>query len=174
MCALLAKPGLNQSIAIIQKYQARAIDAVNDVLPQIQEFHKGPKARTGFPWLTIAWDGTHFVEASQQSVEQSMQMTLTLEVGNFDSELAQDQAIDYALVLYNVFNVYSAPSFVDWETALPIKHETVPGGQTTPWKQGTVKEMFVETAEQSLVYRDEMETPIIQVSLRMRLDLEET
>ena len=173
MCALLVRPALNQAIAIIQKYQKQAISDVNAKLAPIAEFHKGPKQRTAFPWLTIAYEGTVFRESSEQTRMQQLMLMLTIEAGNFDSELAQDAAIDYLRVLDHIFNDLSGPTFVDWETKLTIVHETVPSGQTTPWKQGTVKEVFVESEDQSLVYRNEVETPIIQASMRMRFDLEE-
>lgn len=173
--ALLAKPSLNQAIAIIQKYQGQAIAFVNPSLPVIQEFHKGPKYRTAFPWVTVAYEGTAFSESSQETREQHLQLVITLEAGNFDSEMAQDQAIDYLRMLDYIFSDLTGggTNFTDWETALPIVHETVPGGTTKPWATGTVKEVFIETEEQSLVLRNEQELPVIQVSLRMRFDLEE-
>ncbi len=173
--ALLAKPALNQCIAIMQKYQALAIAQVNPDLPPIYEFHKGPKYRTAFPWVTLAYEGTVFDESSQQTRKQALELVIQLEAGNFDSELAQDQAIDYLRVLDMIFTYMAGPlpNYNDWESALPIQHETVPGGITTPFTTGSVKEIFIEHEEQSLVLRDEIETPVIQVSLRLRFDLEE-
>lgn len=172
---LLAKPALNQTIAVIQKYQAGVIAQINPALPPIYEFHKGPKFRTAFPWVTVAYEGTEFDESSQQTRKQELRLTLTLESGEFDSELAQDQAIDYLRVLDSILT-YSAgppPFWNNWETALPIVHETVPSGVTVPFAPGTVKEIFIEREEQSVVLKDEIETPIIQVSLQIRFDLEE-
>ncbi|MGC2234258.1 MAG: hypothetical protein WBA09_22345 [Candidatus Acidiferrum sp.] len=171
--AILARPALNQAIAIIQKYQSAAISDLGLSLDLIQEFHKGPKARTAFPWVTVAYEGTAFSESSEQTREQHLLVVVALESGNFDSELAQDQAIDYMRMLDYIFTVLSAPTFVDWETALPIQHETVPGGVTTPWITGTVKEIFIEREEQSLVLREGLEVPVMQVSLHLRFDLEE-
>lgn len=173
--ALLAKPALNQCIAIMQKYSATAIAQVNPDLPPIYEYHKGPKWRTSFPWVTIAYEGTEFDEASEQTRSQKLEIVVTLESGNFDSELAQDQAIDYLRVLDMIFSNMAGPppSYNDWESALPIQHETVPSGMTTPFTTGSVKEIFIEHEEQSLVLREEIETPVIQVSLRIRFDLEE-
>jgi hypothetical protein len=175
MPPLLAKPVLNQTIAIIQMYQAQAIAAVNPALPIIQEFHKGPKWRTAFPWVTLAYEGSSFQESSQQTRSQMISEVVTLESGNFDTEYAQEQAIDYMRVLDQIIMTMAGPSpfYTDWETALPIQQETVPGGITTPWTQGTVKEVFIEREEQSLVLREESETPIIQVSLHIRFDIEE-
>ena len=173
--ALLAKPALNQAIAIIQKYQNTAIAAVNPALPAIQEFHKGPKWRTAFPWMTFAYHETAFHESSQQTQSQSISMVMTLESSNFDTEYAQDQAIDYMRMLYHIITVLAGPSpfYVDWESPLPIVQETVPSGVTVPWTQGTVKEVFVESGTQSLVLKEESEVPVIQVSLTVRFDLEE-
>lgn len=172
--AQLAKPALNQAIAIIQLYQKQALSDLKLNIGDIQEFHKGPKMRTAFPWVTVAYEGTAFTEASQQTREQHVMLVVTLESGNFDSELAQDQAIDYLRMLDYIFNVLTGnPDFRDWERSLPITHETVPGGQTTPWAVGTVKQVFVEREEQSLVVRQGLDQPIMEVSLHMRLDLEE-
>lgn len=182
--AILAKPSLNQAIAIMQKYQQQSINSVNNTLPLVQEWHKGPKVRTAFPWVTVAYEGTAFTEASEATREQHLQLVVALEAGNYDSELAQDQAIDYMRMLDFIFTVLSpsqgvpgppsSPNFVDWETALPITHESVPAGITVPWKQGTVKQVFIEREEQSVVLREGMELPAIEVSLHLRLDLEET
>jgi hypothetical protein len=175
MGAFLAKPSLNQCIAIIQKYQAAAISALastftSQVTP-IVEFHKGPKMRTAPLWLTLSYEGTVFTEASQNTREQHLLLIIRLETGNYDSELAQDQAIDYLRMLDYIFNDLS--TFADWETALPIQHESVPSGETTPWRVGTVKEMFIEREEQSVVFREEIEMPSMEVTLHIRLDLEE-
>ena len=173
--ALLAKPALNQSIAVIQKYQGAAIAAINPNLTPIQEFHKGPKWRTAFPWMTFAYGGTEFSENSQQTRQQSISTVITLEASNFDSEYAQDNAIDYLRVIDHILTNMAGydSAYMDWITPLAIVQETVPSGITTPWAQGTVKEIFVERHEQSLVLREEQETPVIQVSLHVRFDLEE-
>ena len=182
MSALLAKPGLNQIIAIIQAYQATAIAAVNPSLPTIREFHKGPKYwTTPFPWLTVAYEGTVFEEEAELTRRQRIQYVVALESGQFDSELAQDQAIDYLRVLDYIFTDLAGPppNYVDWITSLPITQETVPPippavtGMTTPWDVGTVKEIFIEREEQSVVLRQEIEQPIIEVRLEIRVDLEE-
>ena len=173
---LLCKPSLNQIIAIVQKYQTAAIAAVNPALPTINEFHKGPKMRTEFPWLTVAYGGTIFVETSQQTREEHSEVIVGLESGNFDSELAQDQALDYMRMLDYIFNYLAGPppSWVDWETALPIKHETVPSGMTTPFTTGSVKEIFIEREEQSISPVNEQQSePVVKISLHLRFDVEE-
>ena len=171
----LAKPGLNQLIAIIQKYQVMAINAVNPDLPVIYEFHKGPKLRTAFPWITVGFDGIVFGESSQSTRSQMQSFELIMDAGNYDSEFAQDQAIDYMRVLDQIIMTMAGPTpfYSDWETALPIQQETVPSGITGPYTQGTVKEVFIEHESQSAVDIPDQEVPIMQVMLRIRIDVEE-
>ena len=175
MSTQLARPLLNQSIALIQKYQADAIVAVNSGLAPIQEFHKGPKWRTAFPWLTLAYEGTVFVGEAEITRRQAHSLVVTVETGNFDSEFAQEQAINYGAVLDQVFSSLAGPPpfYQDWEQAQTIVHETVPSGITVPFNAGTVKWVFVEHVSQSLVLREEQETPVIQVSLHIRVEVEE-
>src|SRR5713226_3759162 len=98
--ALFAKPLLNQLIAIIQRDQVAAIAIVNPSLSPINEFHKGPGLRTAFPWLTLAVDGVSFDrEAQTFTRHQTARVSLALDVGQFDQELAQDNAQDYARVV---------------------------------------------------------------------------
>jgi len=180
----LAKPGLNQIIAVIQKYQQTVISAINadreaggeQPLQPIQEFHKGPKVRTAYPWLTVAYEGTAFTESSEQTTEQHLMFVVQLEAGDFDSEYAQDAAIDYMRALHAIFAKVAGPppSFSDWESQLPIQHETVPSNVTAPWPVGTVKQIFVEREEQMLVRREGADKPAVEVSLTLRFDLEET
>jgi hypothetical protein len=177
MIAKLARPGLNQIISVIQLYQAQAISDVNQELQPIVEFHKGPKWRTAFPWLMVAWAGTEFIETSQQTRMQRVRYTLQIEAGQFDSEFAQDISIDYARMIDHIFNDLAGPPpfFVDWETVMQIDHETVPSGYTDPWVTGSVKEVFIERTEQSLamLLREEIETPVIYTTMDIRFDLQE-
>ena len=175
MSLQLAGPVLNQMIALIQKYQVPAINSIDPNLAPIQEFHKGPKWRTAFPWCTFAYEGTSLEENSEQTSLQHITTVLTVETGNFDTEYAQEVAINYGRILYLIIMSMAGPppSYVDWETAQPIVQETVPSGITVPFNQGTVKEVFVESMSQSLVLREDSETPVIQVSLHIRFDVEE-
>ena len=176
MALQLAAPLLNQLVAVIQKYQGAAIAAINPNLQAIQEFHKGPKLRTAFPWATFAYEGTAFEETSEQTRLQHMLAVVQLESSNFDEEYAQEQAIDYMRVLDLIIMSMAGPPpfYQDWETTLPIQQETVPSGITTPFDQGSVKEVFIEREEQSIVLESESEVPVIQVSLHIRFDVEET
>src|SRR5258708_11060139 len=137
--SLFAKPLLNQIIAIIQRDQAAAISIVNSALAPIGEFHKGPGLRTAFPWLTLAADSTTFDREGRQAFTRlsRTRVSIALDVGQFDQEMAQDSAQAYARVLDMVITTASG---ADWQTALPITHETVPGGTTTPPGAGAVKE----------------------------------
>jgi len=170
---LFARPALDQTIAIVQRYQAAAIAAVNPKLDQIDEFHKGPKMRTAYPWLTVSYEGTLLPETSQQSIEQHLVLIVGLETGDFDSETGQETAIDYLRMLDYVFRKLAA--FSDWETALPIVNDSVPSAITTPWPTGTVKQVFIERHEQSILPAGEKrDSPALKVTLHLRFDLEES
>lgn len=174
--ALFAKPLLNQCIAIIQRDQGNstsgAIAIVNPALPPISEFHKGPATRTAFPWLTLAVDGTAFDRESQTYTRASRsRVSLALDVGQFDQELAQDNAQDFSRLLDMIMTTASTK---DWETPLPIVHETVPGGTTTPPAAGTVKEVFVEAHSYGLVTLQAIDVPALRVTLTVLFELEET
>jgi hypothetical protein len=171
--ATFAKPLLNQLIAIIQRDQAAAIAVVNSGLAPIKEFHKGPGQRTAFPWLTLAVDGTAFDREGAQTFTRlsRSRVSLALDVGQFDQELAQDNAQDYARVL-DVVITTAAPS--DWQTALPITHETVPSGTTQPPAASAVKDVFVESHSYGIVTLEAIQAPALRVTLGVLFELEET
>ncbi len=170
--ALFAKPLLNQLIAIIQRDQAAAIAIVNPALSPINEFHKGPGFRTAFPWLTLAVDGVAFDQEAQTFTRhQSARVSLALDTGQFDQELAQDNAQDYARV---VDIIATTAPLSDFSVPLAITHETVPGGTTTPGASGTVKEVFVESHRYGLVTAQQIEIPVLRVTLSLLFELEET
>lgn len=173
--SLFTKPLLNQVIAIIQRDQAAAIALVNPTLEPIAEFHKGPGTRTAFPWLTVGLVHDSFDrEAQTFTRRQVTRLNLSLDVGQFDNELAQDNAADYARVLDMVIaSAGPEPTLVDWMAALPIYHETVPTGITTPNAAGTVKDVFVEDHQYSVVNRDQLEKPVMNVTLTVLFELEE-
>ncbi len=175
--ATFAKPLLNQLIAIIQRDQAAAIAIVNSALNPINEFHKGPGLRTAFPWLTLAVEGVAFDPTAEGFTRrQQARVSLALDVGQFDQEMAQDNAQDYARVL-DMIVTSAGPqpsSLADWITALPISHETVPGGTTAPNAAGSVKEVFVESHAYSLVAGQNIEIPVLRVTINVLFDLEET
>jgi hypothetical protein len=169
--ATFGKPLLNQLIAIIQRDQAAAISIVNPQLASISYFCKGPATRTGFPWLTLAADSAVFDHEASGTRKSVIRVALTLDVGQFEGEMAVDNAQDYARMLDVV--VTSASSS-DFETALPIVHLTVPGGWTSPPAAGSVKEAWVESHNYTSVRPKEIEVPVICVTLKIQFVLEET
>ncbi len=169
--ALFAKPLLNQCIALIQRDQASAIAIVNPALGPINEFHKGPGLRTAFPWLVVSLDGLEFNEDALGTRQSRPRVALVLDVGQFDQEMAQDNAQDYARVLDMVITTASES---DWETPLPISQETVPSGTTSPNATGSLKEVFVASHRYSLVTLDEIQTPVLRATLNLDFVLEET
>lgn len=103
--------------------------AVNSALPEIEEFHKGPRLRTGMPWLTLGWRDTTFNPASEQGQHQLASIDLVLETNSYDSELSQDMAMDYMTVLDAIIRSAGPfPSYADWTKQLPIVHESVLNG----------------------------------------------
>jgi hypothetical protein len=169
--SLFAKPLLNQVIAIIQRDQQAALQIVNTSLDPIAEFHKGPGARTAFPWLTLAADSVVFDRQAGGTRSSQARVALTLEVGQFDQEMALDNAQDYARTLDMVLTSASLSDFV---TPLPIAHETVPSGVTTPSAPGAVHDVFVESHHYGLVTLPEIDVPVLRVTVSVLFDLEET
>jgi hypothetical protein len=169
--SLFAKPLLNQCIAIIQRDQTASIAIVNPSIPPIAEFHKGPGLRTAFPWLTVGLDGLAFAGDALGTRLSRPLIALTLDAGQFDQEMAEDNAQDYARMLDIVI---TSASDGDWETPLPISHETVPSGVTSPNAAGSVKEVFVQAHRYSLVTLEEIQAPVLRVTLNLEFTLEET
>ncbi|MGH9354199.1 MAG: hypothetical protein ACRD2G_18885 [Terriglobia bacterium] len=169
--AAFSKPLLNQTIAIIQRDQASAITLVNPALIPISEFHKGPAIRTAFPWLTLSADQTEFDASSPWTRSWSSALTLALETGQYDQEMTQDNAQDYARVLDMIMTTASG---ADWTTALPIVHETIPAGVTTPPAAGSVKSIFVKSHRYSLITRVGIDVPVMQTELTVVLKSQET
>ena len=165
------KPLLNQIIALVQRDQSAVITIVNPSLAPINEFHKGPGPRTALPWLTLAVDSMTFASDALGTRQSLSRIALTLDVGQFDQEMAQDNAQDYARVLDMVVTTASEG---DWEAPLAILHETVPGGITSPNANGSVKEVYVESHRYGVVTLDEIESPLVRVTLNLEFALEET
>jgi hypothetical protein len=182
--AQFAKPLVNQLIAIIQRDQAAALSAVNAArtadgnapLDPIQEFHKGPAARTGYPWLFFEIGPNQFVRSDDLTTRrQQVRINLLLDAGQYDQEMAQEDAQDYARLLDMI--VTSAgpwPGYADWTTPLPIQHETVPSGLTSPNAAGSVQEVFVESHVPERVRPEGGETPLMRIVISVVFELEET
>jgi hypothetical protein len=173
--ALFAKPLLNQLIAVIQRDQAGAIAIVNSMLNPIKELHKGPGMRTAFPWLMLTVDGMAFDEEvpsypSSGPRRWEARVSLSLDVGQFDQEIAQDNAQDYARVLDMIVSsadLNGTGPYSSWVTALPITHETVPSGITSPNAPGSFKEVFIASQHYSLTSRPDIEAPVVTVTTLM-------
>jgi hypothetical protein len=182
--AQFAKPLLNQLIAIIQRDQAAALSVINAArsvdgnppLDPIAEFHKGPGARTGWPWLTLEVRSTNFERGDDQTTRHlEVRVSLALDSGQYDQDMAQEDTQDYARLLDMI--VTSAgpwPSFGDWTTCLPIQHETVPSGTTMPNITGTINEVFVESHLFDKVSAPNVEAPVMRATVTVLFELEET
>jgi hypothetical protein len=168
--ATFAKPLLNQLIAIIQRDQPAALAIVNSNLSPIREFHKGPGLRTAFPWLTVALDGLTFAPDPLGTRQYQARVLLVLDVGQFDQEMAQDAAQDYARVLDMIV---TTATLADFTTPLPVQQETLPGGVTVPPAPGTVKDVFIDSHAYSTVTFEEIGAPVLRVTLRVLFEMEE-
>lgn len=169
--AAFSKPLVNQAMAIIQRDQNAAISLVNPLLAPINEFHKGPASRTAFPWLTLSPGQTEFDPASPETRSWSTALTLLLETSQYDPEMAQDNAQDYARVLDIVLTTASC---ADWTTALPVVHETIPSGITAPPAAGSVKNVFVKSHRYGQVTHAGIEIPVMLAELTVILSSQET
>jgi hypothetical protein len=182
--AQFAKPLVNQIIAIVQRDQTSALSVVNAAravdgnapLSAIAEFHKGPGPRTGWPWLYLAIDSTNFNHGDDQSTRHhEVRINVVLDTGQYDQEMAQEDAQDYARLLDMIITSAGPwPSFGDWMTPLPIQHETVPSSITVPNALGTVNDVFVESHIPSQVSLAEIDVPVMRVTLAVLFELEET
>ncbi|MGH9376904.1 MAG: hypothetical protein ACRD1J_12195 [Terriglobia bacterium] len=162
---------MNQIIALVQRDQAAAIAIVNPGLEPINEYHKGLGRRLALPWLTILADKTEFDPGSPLTRSWRSLLTLALDVGQFDQEMAQDNAQDYARMLDMIVTTASG---ADWITPLPIQHETVPGGVTSPLEPGSVKAVFVESHRYGLVSQASVQEPVLRVTLTVEFQIQET
>lgn len=169
--ATFSKPLLNQTIAMIQRDQMAALAAVNSALTPISEFHKGPGLRTAYPWLMLTVEKVAFDIASPSTRSWSARLSLVLDTGQFDQEMAQDNAQDYARALDMILTTAAGS---DWTTPLPIAHETVPDGATSPPAAGTVKSVFVESHRYGLVSQPGLEIPVMRVTIDVAFELQET
>jgi len=181
--AQFAKPLVNQLIAIIQRDQASALSVINAAraadgnppLGAIAEFHKGPGARTGWPWLYLEIGPTNFERGDDKTTRHhQVRVNLALDAGQYDQEMAQEDAQDYARLLDMI--VTSAgpwPALGDWTAVLPIQHETSPSGWTVPNAAGSVNDVFVESHVPAKVSVPDADAPVMRVTLSVVFELEE-
>jgi hypothetical protein len=182
--ALFAKPLVNQLVAIIQRDQASALAVINAAratdgnqpLVPIAEFHKGPGPQTGWPWLYLEIASTNFDRQADKAIRHhEVRVSLALDTGQYDQEMAQEDAQDYALLLDTIISSAGPwPSLGDWTTSLPIQHETVPSGTTVPNAAGTVGDVFIESHVPSQVTMPDIDVPIMRMTLSVLFELEET
>jgi hypothetical protein len=182
--AQFAKPLVNQLIAIIQRDQAAALAVINaaraadgnQALCPISEFHKGPGARTGWPWLSLEIGPANLERGDDKTTRHhEVRISLALDTGQYDQEMAQQDAQDYARLLDMIITSAGPwPALGDWTTSLPIQHETLPSGRTAPNAPGTVNEVFVESHVPGKVSLPEVDAPVMRVTLTVLFELEET
>jgi len=182
--AQFAKPLVNQLIAIIQRDQASALGVINAAraadgnqpLSPIAEFHKGAGPRTGWPWLYLEIGPTNFERGDDKTTRhQQVRVNLALDTGQYDQEMAQEDAQDYArLIDMIVTSAGPWPALGDWTASLPIQHETVPSGATAPNAAGTVNDVFVESHVPGKISVEEVEAPVMRVTLTVLFEMEAT
>ena len=99
--------------------------------------------------LALLWKfgPTNFERGDDKTTRHhEVRIDLALDAGQYDQEMAQEDAQDYARMLDMIITSAGPwPSLGDWTTALPIQHETVPSGTTVPNAAGTVNDVFVES-----------------------------
>jgi hypothetical protein len=171
--AKFAKPLIVQAIALVQRDQAAALAIVNGALPAIGEFHFGRGARTALPWLTVVADGLAFMSWDDLNYRQGIfRMQLVADIGEFDQEIAQLNAMDYVHALDIVItSAGPGKSLADWTTALAIEHEMVPSGMTSPSAAGTVKDVRIESHRYTLADVDDYPAPIVRGTLTVAVHL---
>ena len=103
--------------------------------------------------------------ATDINAGQQQQSGLTVQT--FD--LTQPQP-DYARLLDMVV---TTATLADFTAPLPITHETVPSGTTTPPAASAVKEVFVGSHRYGSVTLPEIQAPVLRVTLELMFDLEE-
>jgi hypothetical protein len=182
--AQFAKPLVNQLIAIIQRDQTAALAVINTAratdgnqpLDPIEEFHKGPGPRTGWPWLFLEIGPTTFERNDDKATRhQEVRIALALDTGQYDQEMVQEDAQDYARLLDMIITSAGPwPSLVDWTISLPIQHETVESGTTVPNASGTINDVFVESHIPGKVSVPDLDVPVMRVTLTVVFELEET
>jgi len=182
--AQFAKPLVNQLIAIIQRDQASALAVVNAAraidgnqsLVAITEFHKGPGPRLGWPWLSLEIGPTNFERGDDKTTRHhEVRINLALDTGQYDQEMVQEDAQDYARVLDMIISSAGPwPSLGDWTTSLPIRHETVPSGATVPNAAGAVNDVFVESHVPGKISVEGIDAPVMRITLTVLFELEET
>ncbi len=181
--ARFAKPLVNQLIAIMQRDQPAALAVINSAraadgnaaLSPIAEFHKCSTTRTGWPWLYLEIGPTNFIRGDDKATRHhEVRINLILDTGQFDLEMAQEDAQDYAQMIDMIVSSAGPwPALGDWTNALPIQHETVPGGTTAPNSGGTVNDVFIESHVPGPASSAGIEVPMMRITVTVLFELEE-
>jgi hypothetical protein len=134
--AQFAKTLVNQLIAILQRDQQSALDAINAgrpagrALKPFAGFHKEAAPIQNWPALVLVAQQTTFDASSDADLRsQSVNFFCALALTGTDPEWLSEDAMDY---LRAVDMVLTSAPLSDFYAALPIAHATVPGGTTAP------------------------------------------
>ena len=134
--ATFAKPLVNQLIAILQRDQQEALDAINAARPAgralkpFAAFHKEAGTVQNWPALVLVPQETTFDTQSDDDLRtQSLHFICAMAITGTDPEWLAEDALDY---LRAVDVVLTSAPLSDFYLGLAIAHRTVPGGQTTP------------------------------------------
>jgi len=132
--AKLAKPLVNQLIAILQRDQQAALDIVNAARPPGRElkpfaaFHKEVVTVQNWPALVLAPQEISFDANSDADLRtQSLRFVCAMAITGADPEWLAEDALDY---LRAVDMVLTSAPLGDFYAPLDINHRTVPDGQT--------------------------------------------
>lgn len=170
--ATFARPLLDQIIALVQRDQATAISIVNpEITDQIVQFHKGYAPRIQLPHFTVWAHGTEFSLEEQLARRSTNDITVQVDVGPLDQELAQELAWAWARVI-DIIITSAAPE--DWWTPLPIQFFDQPAPATTsPPAQGTLLAVLPLRIVISSALVEGQDKPVIRAEWWGRFELEE-
>jgi hypothetical protein len=171
--ATFAKPLLNQIIALVQRDQAAAIAIVNPAITdQIVQFHKGFAPRIQLPHFTVWAGGSRFSLEEQLARRSTSDITVAVDVGSFDQELAQELAWDWARII-DMIITSAAPE--DWWTPLSITYfDQANAAETSPAAQGTLLAVLPLQIRISTALVEGMDKPLVRAEWIGRFELEET
>jgi hypothetical protein len=168
-----AKPLLNQIIALVQRDQAAAIAIVNPTISDtIVQFHKGFAPRIQLPHFTVWAHSSQFSLEAQSTRQSSNKVTVVVDVGSSDQELAQELAWDWGRII-DLILTSATPE--DWWTPLPITYfDQQDAGTTTPPAQGTLLAVLPLQIAVSTAQVEGVDKPLVRAEWMGRFDLEET
>lgn len=171
--ARFARPLLDQIIALVQRDQAAAIAIVNPTISDtIVQFHKGFAPRIQLPHFTVWAHCAQFSLEAQSTRQSSNKVTVGVDVGPTDQELAQELAWDWGRII-DLILTSATPE--DWWTPLPITFFDQPdAGATTPPAQGTLLAVLPLQIAVSTAQVEGVDKPLVRAEWMGRFDLEET